>query len=110
MGYQSLPAGEGKMARVIRSTPQKIALTTIDSEKENPNDQLTENKRLDDAVDRYRKKATTPLKAIRALCVECMGGYVKWVADCETTTCPLHPFRMGVNGLLKKRREDETDD
>ena len=48
------------------------------------------------------EKITSPLKAIRCFCIECMGGQVTYVKDCTSKTCPLYDFRMGKNphGLL----------
>jgi len=48
------------------------------------------------------QKKTTPLKAIRAMCVECMGGAneqdcKELIRDCTSTDCPLHDFRLGSN-------------
>jgi hypothetical protein len=43
------------------------------------------------------KKGTTPVRAIRAKCVECQGGGRKAIANCEVLDCPLHPYRMGKN-------------
>jgi hypothetical protein len=56
---------------------------------------------------------TSPAKAIRQMCVECMGGhdgYIGWkdevvppyspyglIADCTAPRCPLYPFRFGKN-------------
>jgi hypothetical protein len=37
----------------------------------------------------------SPLKAIRAKCLDCSGGQVKEVRQCPITSCPLYPFRMG---------------
>lgn len=45
----------------------------------------------------YKEKVTNPLTAIRAMCVECMGGGVHDVAECVSVKCALHPFRMGKN-------------
>jgi hypothetical protein len=36
------------------------------------------------------------LKAIRARCLDCVGGSVKDVADCQTA-CALNAFRFGHN-------------
>lgn len=51
---------------------------------------------------------TAPLKAIRAFCVECMGGSVYAVKDCPSAPgtryqCPLYPFRQGINPYREKR-------
>jgi hypothetical protein len=43
-----------------------------------------------------------PTKAIRAFCIDCMGGHANYVADCPSGGCPLHAFRMGNNPYNKK--------
>jgi len=42
-------------------------------------------------------KYLSPLKAIRANCIDCSGGTLKEVKDCVIHNCPLYPFRMGRN-------------
>lgn len=42
------------------------------------------------------------LNPIRKNCIECMGGNREAVADCQTETCPLHPFRMGLGSLRER--------
>jgi hypothetical protein len=37
----------------------------------------------------------TPLRAIRAKCVDCSGGSVAEVRKCTAVFCELWPFRMG---------------
>lgn len=37
----------------------------------------------------------TPLKAIRARCLDCSGFSVKEVRDCTHDDCPLHQYRFG---------------
>lgn len=37
----------------------------------------------------------TPIKAIRAKCVDCSCGQLKEVRECPVTNCPLYPYRMG---------------
>lgn len=39
----------------------------------------------------------TPLRAIRARCLECSGGSTAEVRECVIPSCPLYPFRMGKN-------------
>ena len=34
----------------------------------------------------------TRTRAIEAKCYDCMGGYADGTRDCESHTCPLHPF------------------
>ena len=40
-------------------------------------------------------KVLTPIKAIRAHCVECSGGQRAEVRFCTIQNCPLWPYRMG---------------
>lgn len=40
---------------------------------------------------------TTPLKSIRAKCLDCCCGQAQEVRLCSSQTCPLWPFRMGKN-------------
>ena len=42
-------------------------------------------------------KMSTPLKAIRAKCLDCSADQPKEVRLCPITDCPLYPFRMGHN-------------
>lgn len=35
----------------------------------------------------------TRSQAIKAMCLECMGWYMKEVAACTSVACPLHRFR-----------------
>lgn len=37
----------------------------------------------------------TPIKAIRANCLECVCGSPKAVRECHLASCPLHPYRLG---------------
>lgn len=37
----------------------------------------------------------TPVRAIRAMCVNCMGGNVQEPKNCEVRHCPLWPYRTG---------------
>jgi hypothetical protein len=42
-------------------------------------------------------KALTPLKAIRAKCLDCSGGSFREVKECPIEDCPLYAYRMGHN-------------
>jgi hypothetical protein len=42
-------------------------------------------------------KRLTPLKAIRAKCLDCCAGSFHEVRICHITDCPLHPYRFGKN-------------
>jgi len=37
----------------------------------------------------------TPIKAIRAKCIDCCAGSRTEVRICHIDYCPLHPYRMG---------------
>lgn len=40
-------------------------------------------------------KTLTPIKAIRAKCIDCCCGDKKEVRECSIENCSLHPYRMG---------------
>lgn len=42
-------------------------------------------------------KPTTPIRAIRAKCLDCTCGSPQEVRLCPTPDCPLYPYRMGHN-------------
>lgn len=44
------------------------------------------------------QKRLTPVKAIRAYCIECSGFNMAEVKRCELTDCPLFRYRMGKRG------------
>jgi hypothetical protein len=55
----------------------------------------------------------TPLKAIRAKCLDCCCYQQAEVRRCPATECPLYAYRMGHNparaGLGKKQDAPEED-
>ena len=38
----------------------------------------------------------SPIKSIRAKCLDCCANQRKIVATCHITGCPLHAYRMGT--------------
>ena len=51
-------------------------------------------------------KPVSPLKAIRAFCLECVGFQCAEVKDCrgdKDNDCPLYKFRFGRNTTRKKK-------
>lgn len=42
-------------------------------------------------------KGRPSIKILRQFCVQCMGGSLVFVRECETQDCPSHPYRMGKN-------------
>ena len=49
----------------------------------------------------------TPIKAIRAKCLDCCCGQANEVRLCEITSCPLYEFRMGHNPNIKRQYTEE---
>jgi hypothetical protein len=53
------------------------------------------------------RKKEKPVKAIREMCIECMGGrenigYKELIANCVSPDCALHDFRFGTNPYRSK--------
>lgn len=48
----------------------------------------------------------TPLKCIRAKCLDCMGGNAAEVRRCPSEECPLYLLRMGHNPNVKRNLSD----
>ena len=48
-------------------------------------------------------KILTPLRAIRAKCLECSAGSPKEVRECVMLDCPLYPYRLGKSPNRKPR-------
>jgi hypothetical protein len=70
----------------------------------------TETEQLDRIQAKYAARAVTPMRAIHAFCIQCLGGQPRAVAHCPATACPLHPFRTGkntLNPLYKKKESSE---
>ena len=44
-----------------------------------------------------KKVDLTPIKAIRAFCLECVGHQPGAVRTCADELCPLWPYRMGLD-------------
>lgn len=55
------------------------------------------------------KKSRTPLKAIREMCKECMGGGepVELIRECASLDCALYDFRFGRNPFRKPASEKQ---
>lgn len=51
-----------------------------------------------------KRLCRSPLRAIRAKCLECCGGSHKEVRLCPDATCALHPFRKGQNPYPRPRK------
>lgn len=98
------------------SEPELIPVVELEPPQEQSLEDLEANaaSRVDyDAIrSRYRSKITNRKSAIRAFCVECMGGMVYEVAKCLSKDCALFPYRMGEDPndartiAAKKKREE----
>lgn len=51
----------------------------------------------------------TPVKAIRAKCLDCCCGSAHEVRLCVCTDCTLWPFRLGRNPNRKAKEENGAD-
>lgn len=49
-------------------------------------------------------KKLTPLKAIRAKCLDCMNGQIKLVEECWDKNCPLYEHRIPSQTPQNARR------
>lgn len=48
------------------------------------------------------EEITSPLKAIRAFCLDCCGGSANEVKGCTSSMCKLKAFRFGRNPYTKR--------
>ncbi len=56
------------------------------------------------------EKRLTPIKAIRAKCLDCMGGSAKGVRLCNIPECSLFPYRLGKNPARTTKGRDVAKD
>lgn len=49
------------------------------------------------------QKILTPLRAIRAKCIDCSAGSMKEVRECVMLDCPLYNYRLGKSPNRKPR-------
>ena len=49
----------------------------------------------------------SPIKAIRAFCLDCCGGSPAEVRECSAKSCQLKPFRFGKNPYIKREMTEE---
>lgn len=55
-------------------------------------------------------KTNTPMKAIRAKCLDCMCFQLAEVRRCPATDCPLFPYRMGHRPQKDGEQAAEADE
>lgn len=51
----------------------------------------------------------TPIKAIRAKCLECSAGQMSEVRRCPVNDCPLWEYRMGHRPKQNDENLEETE-
>jgi hypothetical protein len=72
-------------------------------------DEVLEGETYNEACDRieakYLKRARSPLRAIRAFCVICMGCQPREVGRCTRTKCALYPMRFGRNPFQRRKKK-----
>jgi hypothetical protein len=58
-----------------------------------------------------RAVKTTPPKAIRLFCLECMGYQQAEITRCSAPLCPLFPYKMGSanKSVSEKQRKQMSD-
>lgn len=49
------------------------------------------------------QRQLTPIKAIRARCLDCCGYNVNEVKLCPDRDCSLYPYKLGKNPNIKRR-------
>ena len=52
----------------------------------------------------------TPIKAIRAKCLDCCCGQKQEVRLCPITDCTLHPYRMGHRPKSEQENAEQAND
>ncbi len=55
-------------------------------------------------------KKTTPIKAIRAKCLECSAGQYNEVKLCPIKTCALYEYRFGHRPKKEEKQNENTID
>ncbi len=51
---------------------------------------------------------TTPIRAIREKCLDCCAGNKTEVRLCPSASCSLHPYRLGHNPNIQRKRLQRT--
>lgn len=49
----------------------------------------------------------TPLKSIRAKCLDCCCGQSAEIKNCTVEKCPLYPYRLGKTGRTRTMTEEQ---
>ena len=99
----------------IRGTVRPMPSCSGTHQKALDINQLTELTKIGvKTMKRYQpKKQKSPVKAIREMCTECMGGrgtgqnYSKLIEECSSIDCPIYNFRFGKNPFHTQNLSEE---
>lgn len=92
----------GNMVQYLGEDPKTIDANVLLDMLRNPTSQ-------DRKILAARENIRSPLTAIRAFCIECVGGSKKDVRMCTSTWCSLWPFRFGRNSLLGRVKDADVE-
>lgn len=56
------------------------------------------------------ERALTPIKAIRAKCMDCTCNQPKEIRECSITSCALWPYRMGKRPSKQQLEEEPSQE
>ena len=105
-----------RRTRPVKETPAVVTATPAQpveaAPKRTAKRDPTSSSRVDydGVIARYKERANTPKKAIRAMCIECMGGMIAEVDRCTSKGCALYPFRKGENPFHKLSKHNKAED
>lgn len=61
-------------------------------------------------MSKAKTKVLTPIKAIRAKCLDCSAGQKKEVRLCPVVDCSLYPYRMGKRPTQGARKIQDREE
>lgn len=70
---------------------------------------ITEFMYLDNLSKEQLARVDSPIKGIRAKCMDCQGNDSTGVRECACINCPLWPFRMGTNVFYGRLAASEAE-
>ena len=68
---------------------------------------MTRDELRKETIEEYSSVKRTPIKAIRAFCIDCCGGQISEVRLCPSTDCPLYVYRFGKNPYSSRELTEE---
>lgn len=83
--------------RSARDGQAGLVVPQFERKEPGPTKKQVRKAALREAASKAGHKKMSPLKAIRARCLDCVGHQVQEVRECPAVTCPSWPFRFGFN-------------